>query len=296
MTLTREQIRSQSAEILKRSVTRPFLPDDYPAWEKVAESAWGLPQINRPWDFTALTKDSIASPAMFDGSTLLGGSLNVIKVDQHNELCLLVHMLGVNADYQGIGIGKRLMEANYSLIQNGQLGPVDTIKLTSDPFDTRNAHFYLHNNRMHSDEYIPDAYKGLSEEGGTRHKGLPSDRLYYAAKPNSRWVKEGVTPGTEQINRIIQQSPQILNIDSSTPIVLIETPQDYIALKERSMEEAFQLQEKQAHELSFLFSAGYTAVDHVIVGEENKHHYIVCMKNFNEEDPNCLINSINSLT
>lgn len=291
-----EYIKLQAAEILKRSVARPFVPDDFPQWEQVAESAWGLPQINRPWDFTALTKDSVTSVGMFDGTTMLGGSLNVAKIGEDYNPYLLIHMLGVHVDYQGIGVGKRLMEANYALIQNNQLGPIETIKLTSDPFDTRNAHLYLHNCRMHSGIYLDDAYKGLADNGGVRHRSLPSDRLYYESKPNTPWVKNGVLPGPEKIIELAQRSPQVLDGRSSTSIVLVETPQDYVALKERYIEQAIEWQTKQAKELTLLFLQGYTAVDHTVVNMNgDKHHYVICMKGFNENDTHCLMQEINSL-
>lgn len=291
-----ETVRLHAKEVLKRSVARKLVPDDYPAWEQVAMSAWGLPQINRSWDFTALTKDSVASVGIFDGSTMLGGSLNIIKVGEDNSPYLLVHMLGVSADYQGIGMGKRLMEQNYALIESGQLGTIGTIKLTSDPFDTRNVHLYLHNNKMYSNTYLPDAYKGLAESGGARHKDLPADRLYYEAKPNTPWVQEGILPKPEKIADLIRTSPQVLDVESTVPIVLVETPADYLQLKEQAIDLAGDLQAQQAAELTDLFSRGYTAVDHAVIDKSGTmHHYVVCMSEFNENDPLCLINSINSL-
>lgn len=291
-----ETVRLHAKEIMKRSVARALVPDDYPVWEQLAMSAWGLPQINRPWDFTALTKDSVASVGVFDGGTMLGGSLNIIKVGEDHSPYLLVHMLGVNADYQGIGVGKRLMEQNYVLIENGQLAAVEAIKLTSDPFDTRNVHLYLHNSKMHSNTYLPDAYKGLSENGGARHKNLPSDRLYYEAKPNAPWVKEGILPKPEEIAELIRTSPQVLDVKSAASIILVETPADYMQLKGQAVDLAADLQAQQAAELTELFMHGYTAVDHAVIDMAGiQHHYLVCMTDFNENDPHCLVHTINSL-
>lgn len=290
-----EQIKTQAKEILERSITRRLIPDDYSQWIQVAFSAWGMPKINQQWDFTALTKDSRTSIGLFDGSTMLGGSLNIAKIGDGGNPYLLVHMLGVNQNYQGIGVGKRLMDANYSLIQNGQLGPIDTVKLTSDPFDTRNARLYLHHSRMHANTYIPDAYKGLSDDGGDRHKDLPSDRLYYEAKPNSPWVKQGVLPSPEQITELIQQTPQILDSASSSPVILVETPKDFIALKEHK-EEAAGWQSNQAETFTTLFAKGYTAVDHVVVDLfGKKRHFITCINNFDENNPHCLMQAISNL-
>jgi predicted GNAT superfamily acetyltransferase len=281
-------------ELLARCQIRTLQPDDYTEWVKIAESAWGQININQSWDFTALTKDNIASVGITDGNKLIGASLNIIKAGDDDYL--LVHMLGVTSEYQNVGLGKKLMEANYDLIRLGRLKNIATVKLTSDPLDSRNVRLYLHKCKMHANQYLEDAYRGLSESGGEKHIGLPSDRLYYVSHPQSLWVNSGVLPTSEQYQLLLEKYPKYLDPGSHAPIIFVETPEDLETFKKDFPEEALNWRQSQRNIFELLFSRGYTAVDHTIINHDNSSRFfIVCSQGFDESNPKCLLDQLNSI-
>lgn len=79
---------------------------------------------------------------------------------------LFLHQLAVDEKYQNQGVGQRLLEDNYELIRNNLSPVVDTLRLTSDPFVSRNVWLYLHKGRMHSNRYLEDFFVGMEKDGG----------------------------------------------------------------------------------------------------------------------------------
>ena len=211
----------ETKEIHHQILVRTLNPDDYDAWNAIAESAWGIENINRPWDFTALVKDNHVSVALSDGDAVKGASLNLLKIGNDGLPYLLIHMLAVHAHSQNDGLGKLLMDANYALIREGKIAHTEIIKLTSDPMDSRNVRLYLHKCRMHANVYIPEAYKGLETEGGEKHLGLQADRLYYQCCPSSPWVRQGIVPTQPDYARLVSIVPDVHSVSSQKPIILI---------------------------------------------------------------------------
>jgi len=298
MTEQNKPFSKEVRERLIRSEIRPLGPGDYRQWLNVANSAWvGISEINKEWDFVALTKDSIASPGLFSEGRLIGASLNLVKANTNSQY-LLVHMLAVHGDYQGLGLGFRLMEANYDLIKDNILGEgVQTVKLTSDPFDVRNVGFYLHRCHMHSNTYIDDAYKTLNEEGAGKHRGLPADRLYYVCQPNSLWSQIVTLPNQADYEQLISRHPELLlETGNNFPIVLVQTPSDIEKLKGDSLEQAVLWRLQQRNALTSVFERGYTAVDCVTIsGSDRPRCYIVCLRGFDQSKPFLLEQQVKNL-
>src|SRR3989339_914844 len=202
------RIETQRAEILARAIKRPLTSGDRDSWTRVAQSAWGLPEINKLWDYAALTEDNIGTcHGIFDGDRMMGASIGIIKIPPEGALYLFLHQLGVDEEYQRLGLGYELMKVNYGLIEN-KLSPfIETLALTSDPFVARNVNLYLHKSRMHSNEYKRDFFEGIEKEGGNEHRDMPSDRFYYKAKPGSAWVKGAVYPGQQDYTKYMENHP-----------------------------------------------------------------------------------------
>lgn len=302
---------TKGTEILARSTMRPLTPKDYKSWKRVAKSAWGINEINKPWDFVALTENNIGTcHGVFDGGTMMGASIGIVKIPSDRAPYLFLHQLAVDEEYQGLGLGQELMQANYDLINNKLSPMVDTLALTSDPFVSRNVHLYLHKSRMHSNQYKPDFFEGMEEAGGKEHKDMPSDRFYYEAKPNSAWVKNGVFPKSEEYIRYMEAHPEALftfnpedvkndtclaHMNPSSKFAFVETSTSPTEAKAKWEDEAVFWSEQHRKVFLELFEKqGHTAVDYVVVTDANNvmRHFIVTVKDFNENDVNCVKNAL----
>ena len=299
--LTERQINyHEGREILPQYALRPMSPDDYVAWADLAGNsdygAWpGLKPSNAEHDFVAMTKDTNISPAIFEVNRMVGASLNLVKLDpKEHSLYLLVHMIGVDRRMQGKGIGNRLMNANYGLITDGTLPEtIQEVRLTSDPLETTNVRFYMHRNGMTVSEYIPDVYKNLAASGGEQHKGLPTDRFLYRAKPKSKWVQERVLPSMEDYAIFLTTQDQ-KGYSLVDPVTFVDIPQNLEIIKAHSMDQARSWRQYQAEAFTALFDKGYTAVDH-IKGEKGQADNVVLMHGFDENDPECLVRALSQM-
>jgi len=266
---------------------RPLTTEDYQGWCELINSVWpGLPSTLEH-DFIAIIKETNVSPEILIQEKLVGASLNIVKINPENQLSLLVHMLGVDPDHQGQGIGQQLMQENFQIARESNL---PKIQLTSDPLETNNVSLYLHHSRMHSNTYVPDLYTQLNQSGGEQHRGLSADRLLYQANPNSPWILQGELPSTEEYTQLIQQDSH------SSKIVLVEIPANIVKLKEEDINQAQTWRQSHAQTLPQLFDQGYTAVDRAKINSspESTNHYIVCINNFDENNPDCLQDAISS--
>lgn len=295
-------------ELLARSSRRSFTPKDRTSWTKVAQSAWGIDEINKLWDYAALTEDNIGTCfGRFDGETLMGGSMGLIKISPADRKpYLFLHQLAVDEKYQNQGVGQRLLEDNYELIRNNLSPVVDTLRLTSDPFVSRNVWLYLHKGRMHSNRYLMEFFEGMEEEGGKDHHDMPSDRFYYEAKPNSAWVNGGIFPESAEYRRYMEAHPETLftfnpeevknntclaQMDPTSKLAFVETTTNPSEAKAQWGNDASLWTEQHRRVFTELFEKqGHTAVDYVAVPDARgtMRHFIVTVKDFNENDVNCL--------
>lgn len=300
--------RPDAAEILARSITRPFTALDRKEWTRVAKSAWDIKEINKIWDFNALTDDNIGTClGLFDGKQLMGGSMGIIKIPPDKVPYLFLHQLAVDEKYQDLGIGHKLVLANYELIRNELSPVVETLKLTSDPFVSRNVNLYLHKSRMHSNEYKPDFFAGIEKDGGKEHKDMPSDRFYYEAHPKSAWVNGAVFPKQQDYETYLEshfedavfpfnpeepvEDKQFAALNHSSKLAFVETSASPSEAKAKWGPDALLWAEQHKKIFTELFEKqGHTAVDYVSLLDASgkERHFIVTVKDFNENDIHCL--------
>ena len=302
--MTVETVKNREVEPQDIAV-RKLTPDDYHSFNELAQSAWpGIKLFSEPI-FVALTDQGV-SVALTEGQTLVGASFNFIKpTGRPREYCLYVHMLGTRQDRQGQGIGKKVMQENYRLITSGELGDgVTEVKLTSDPLEAKNVLFYLHHLGMTVHQYKPEAYKTLSTTGAEQHKGLPADRFVYTVQPGLAWANQRQLPTSDEYVDYVLRRPEALktfgdgppqDFHDRPPLVFVEVPQQIATIKQDNLELAIDWRRFQQQQFEQLFSpeAGYSAVDAVVLTAQNQtKQFIVCLRDFDESNPECISQSL----
>jgi len=289
MSLEKEKIKSENIQTLSST--------DYEAWCDLIDTTWpGLPHTLEH-DFIAIVENSQTSSAVFKDGQMIGASYNTLHLDQGN-IYLYVHMIGVPKAHQNQGVGTNLMKQNLELIKNHQ--SIIGMRLTSDPLDTRNVRLYLNHSCMTSSYYKLEAYNNLGETGGDQHKNLPSDRLLYQYVDGSPWSISRVLPSQDEYQKHIDNQPNSLIASSlgvikdDSPVLFIKSLLDLEESLKINPLEAQQTRQFHRQVLPLLFSKNYTAVDQTNVETINgQANCIVLLKDFDLNNPDCLIQSIN---
>ena len=242
----------------------------------------------------------------------MGGSMGLIKISPADRKpYLFLHQLAVDEKYQNQGVGQRLLEDKYELIRNNLSPVVDTLRLTSDPFVSRNVWLYLHKGRMHSNRYLEDFFVGMEKDGGKDHKDMPSDRFYYEAHPKSAWVNGAVFPKQQDYEAYLEshfedavflfnpekpvEDKQFTALNLSSKLAIVETSANPKRAKEQWGDDALLWTKQHRKVFTELFKKqGHTAVDYVSLLDASgkERHFIVTVKDFNEENPNCLVEAL----
>ncbi len=287
----------ENKEIITNLNISSMSSKDYQSWCQIIDTTWpGLPHTLEH-DFVALVGSTQTSLAAIKDNQMVGASLNTLHLDQGN-LYLYVHMIGVPEAHQNQGIGTALMKQNLELVKNHQA--ITGMRLTSDPLDTRNVRLYLNHSSMISHQYKEEAYHNLGESGGEQHKNLPSDRLLYQYTHDTPWSTSRVLPDQKDYQDYLDQQSSSLVASAESlgqqtpPIVLVQSLLDLEACLKANPLKAQQARQFHRQVLPELFSLGYTAVDQVVVKTTDDHaSCIVLLKDFDQNDPDCLVRSIN---
>lgn len=297
---------TEPAEVRLRALT----PEDYVAFNEVAQSAWpGIKLFSEPI-YVALTDQGVSTAAQ-EGNQLVGVSLNFLKPgSRRGEYAVYVHMIGTRQEQQGRGVGRQLMQHNYRLITEDLVGPgLTELKLTSDPLEAKNVLFYLHHLGMVADQYKLDAYKSLATGGAVQHRGLPADRLVYTARPAEAWATQRQLPTPPQYLQYLLGQPQAGlwfaewqagrqpdwaargQEQATPPVLFVETPADLTTLKAADPELAQAWRRFHQHTLGTLLTpeVGYTAVDAVRLDQAGAPwHLLVLLRDFDHQQPAAL--------
>lgn len=204
------------------------------------------------------------------------------------------HMLAVNPKYRNNGIGFALKRAQWQMARKQG---IDLITWTFDPLMSQNAHLNIVKLGAVSDTYIRNIY-GQLDDG--INSGIPTDRFVANWWVNSSRVNQRLgkkARGGVSLQDVNSAGAILLNstgIDANSwpippenseefnatikerpPLVLMEIPSDFLALKSADSKLAIQWRLHGRKYFEALFSAGYIITDFTYKGSEHPRSFYV---------------------
>ncbi|MBI2614958.1 MAG: hypothetical protein HYW52_04640 [Gemmatimonadetes bacterium] len=180
----------------------------------------------------------VAAGAFDANGRMLGFVFGLTGV-HHGRLAHWSHMLAVEPEARGLGLGKRLKLYQRDVLL--QIGVVE-VRWTFDPLVAQNANLNLNALGTEIERYVPDMYGGNT--GSELHSGLGTDRLvalWLIADARVGQVLGGHAP---PLARGLADAP-VANASATVagslpaePAVRIEVPADVQAVKAQSLETA----------------------------------------------------------
>ena len=188
-------------------------------------------------------------------------------------------ILGIRPEWQGQGIGFALKRAQWQMVRHQG---IDRITWTFDPLLSRNAWLNITRLGAVCDTYLRDFYGKMND---VLNQGLPSDRFNVDWWVNSHRVNRrlsrrrrnhldlvhflsGGAPIFNPAEMDIKGLPHPvekteLNVGKDLPILLVEIPADFAALKEADIKLAMEWRLHSRSIFEDLFKAGYLVTDFV---------------------------------
>ena len=211
------------------------------------------------------------------------------------------HLMAVLEQYRDLGIGFALKRAQWQLVRNQGL---DRITWTYDPLLSRNAHLNISKLGAVCSTYLVNEYGIMQDD---INKGLPSDRFQVDWWVNTQRVTRRLSKrarkpldlahyfasGVEVINPteigedgwprpapIDHYEPIPRSADPGrrevAPLLLVEIPADFLALKSADMELALRWRQHTQSLFIDLFSRGYLVTDFVFLkGTHPRSFYVL---------------------
>jgi predicted GNAT superfamily acetyltransferase len=209
------------------------------------------------------------------------------------------HQLGVHPDHQGSGLGFALKRAQWQMVRHQGL---DRITWTYDPLLSRNAHLNIAKLGAVCSTYRREVY-GQMRDG--LNLGLPSDRFVVDWWVNTKRVQRRLSHKARRrldLAHFFAAGAQILNptqtdqsgwprlISSSSSrstgdgrrkqvgeaLVLVEIPEDFLALKEADLELALEWRLHTREIFEDLFEKGYLVTDFIhLPGPHPRSFYVL---------------------
>lgn len=203
--------------------------------------------------------------------------------------------LAVHPQYRNQGLAFHLKRAQWQMVRQQGL---DLVAWTFDPLLSRNAYLNIARLGAVCNLYIRDAYGDMQDE---LNIGLPSDRFEVAWWVNSQRVttrlssharpqldlSHFLTAGAEIVNPSVAgvdnwPHPTAAQLpDSSTnspvesPLLLVEIPADFQALRANDRSLALEWRISTRHIFEELFDTGYIVTDFVHQRGDSPHSYYV---------------------
>jgi chorismate synthase len=229
----------------------------------------------------------------FDDDELLGFVFGFLGFTEEGRLKHCSHMMGVAPEHQSSGIGYqlKLAQREFALAQGH-----DLITWTYDPLQSRNAYLNMVKLGATCRTYIADYY-GPMIDG--LNASLPSDRFEVEwwirdDRVERRLVDPGLAgrrlqPTSEldrssavQANRTVRTAkgflaPGRLLLGSDAPLLQVEIPADYQAIKAADSALALEWRLATRQVFQAYFAAGYVAVDFVseVTAGERQSSYLL---------------------
>jgi predicted GNAT superfamily acetyltransferase len=232
-------------------------PAEFAACEALSRDIWGAAERNvvpRELLLTMQLNGGLVHGAFLPDGRLVGFCFGFAGL-RDGQLRLCSHQLGVIPELRGAGIGLELKQAQRNDAR--RLG-YPLVSWTFDPLEARNAYINLHRLGCIARLYDRNHYGQMEDE---LNRGLPSDRFeaeWWLDRPRARApVGEPVV-----MLRLAGEEPVREAVDLATaPAVLIGVPQDFQAVKKRSLELAQRWRLESRAALEAALSAGMIAVD-----------------------------------
>ena len=230
---------------------------EFAACEALSRDIWGAAERNvvpRELLLTMQLNGGLVHGAFLPDGRLVGFCFGFAGL-RDGQLRLCSHQLGVIPELRGTGIGIELKQAQRNDAR--RLG-YPLVSWTFDPLEARNAYINLHRLGCIARLYDRNHYGQMEDE---LNRGLPSDRFeaeWWLDRPRLR------APIGEPavMLRLAGDEPIREAVDLATaPAVLIAVPQDFQAVKKRSVELAQRWRLESRAALEAALSAGMIAVD-----------------------------------
>lgn len=198
------------------------------------------------------------------------------------------HMLGVRAEHQSAGLGRRLklVQRERALAQG-----FDLIEWTFDPMQAMNAHLNFVKLGVVAEEYARNVY---GESTSTLHRGTPTDRFVVQWRIREPHVERRVSDdrtfivrsadvgGAPVVNAVVTESggPRCASVtlDSDTPRAWVEIPTHFTRLLQEAPDLALDWRLQTRAIFECYLGRGYRVVDFVLDRERERGRYLLAKK------------------
>lgn len=225
---------------------------------KLIEKTWGPEGIISPFLFIAQSQVGACLLGAYDNDHLIGFNYGFIG-KQKSEFFLYSHMLAIDPDYQGYGIGERLKEMQMKVAE--QEG-YKKVVWTFDPLQSKNAYFNFHKLGAISNQYKIHFYGKMENQLNT---GTDSDRLLVEWEVNQEVRKKRSPKDPVPIIAEIEVEAEIPVIKNwsciDAPAIAIPIPTDIQQIKTKNTNQARKWQQYLRETLSYYFNQGYSITD-----------------------------------
>jgi chorismate synthase len=261
-------------------------PDEYIACEKLQRQVWAMAddlEVVPLHLLVAVQRNGGLLLGAFAGGELVGFVFGFPGYTEEGRAKHCSHIMGVAPGYQSAGIGYRLKLAqrDFALAQG-----VDLVTWTYDPLESRNAYLNIHKLGAVSRTYVRDYYGPLTDGLSA---GLPSDRLQVdwwiaSARIGQRQRRAAVNPHAENVLQVNEAghtalgllTPGALRLEAQAPVVEVEIPADYQAIKATDSDLALAWRQATREVFEFYFARGYSVVDfHSRLVEETRRGFYI---------------------
>jgi predicted GNAT superfamily acetyltransferase len=196
----------------------------------------------------------------------------------NGKVYLCSHMLGILQNYQGLGIGAAIKEAQKkAAIEQGY----SLLTWTYDPLESINAFLNLSKLKAICSTYIENCYGDMEDE---LNNGLPSDRLKVEWWIKSPYLEKTQEWGQGELVKISYDTnmvgfPKLTDTDPSLfmklETILVPIPKQFQQIKKNDFELALDWRLKTRRLLQTFFSNGYAAVSVLKQDTEPVHYYVL---------------------
>ncbi len=229
----------------------------------------------------------------YDNDDLVGFVFSFPGLDANNAPKQSSHMLAVAPTYQNRGIGFALKRAQWQMTRKQGL---ELVTWTFDPLMSKNAHLNIIKLGAISKTYIRNIYGSLKDG---INAGIPTDRFLAEWWVNSSRVSQRLERSSRRplsLKSIMAAGAILLNSSSfnekswpvpsvknnndlevlgseQAPVVLVEIPADFPALKNADMELALSWRSHTRIIFERLFDFGYIVTDFTFEAEEQARSF-----------------------